>query len=245
MMSSERGCALVTGAARGIGAAAARMLAADGWPVGVNYRSYEHGAAALVKELETFGFSALAVQGDVTSQDDVERLFQSLEDRYGRVAVLVNNAGVTADGLSATLRDEQWHQVLDTNLSGTFRTCRRALMPMVKARFGRIINLASIVGPNMGNPGQSNYAAAKAGIVGMTSSIAREVARRGVTVNAIAPGFVATQMTADLDPGIFRSIPAQRAATPEEIAAAVRFLASDDAAYITGTTLTVDGGMTA
>jgi 3-oxoacyl-[acyl-carrier protein] reductase len=244
-MPAERGCALVTGAARGIGAATARMLAADGWDVGVNFRSDEQGAAALVEELEAVGVSALAVQADVSSQEDVERLFRELEERYERVSVLVNNAGITADGLTPQLKDDQWQSVLDTNLSGSFRMCRRALMPMVRARFGRIVNIASVVGPNVGNQGQSNYAASKAGLVGMTRSIAREVAHRGVTVNAVAPGLVETKMTSDLDPDTLKSIPARRAATPEEVAAAVRFLASEDASYVTGTTLTVDGGMTA
>lgn len=244
-MPAERGCALVTGAARGIGAATARMLAADGWAIGVNFRSDEQGAATLVEELEAAGVSALAVQADVSSQEDVERLFETLEAQYERVSVLVNNAGITSDGLTPQLKDDQWERVLDTNLSGPFRLCRRALMPMVRARFGRIVTMASVVGPNIGNQGQSNYAAAKAGLVGMTRSIAREVAHRGVTVNAVAPGLVATQMTADLDADLAGSIPARRAASPEEIAAAVRFLASDDASYITGTTLTVDGGMTA
>lgn len=235
----------MTGAARGIGAATARMLAADGWAIGVNFRSDEQGAATLVEELEAAGVSALAVQADVSSQEDVERLFETLEAQYERVSVLVNNAGITSDGLTPQLKDDQWERVLDTNLSGPFRLCRRALMPMVRARFGRIVTMASVVGPNIGNQGQSNYAAAKAGLVGMTRSIAREVAHRGVTVNAVAPGLVATQMTADLDADLAGSIPARRAASPEEIAAAVRFLASDDASYITGTTLTVDGGMTA
>lgn len=244
-MPAERGCALVTGAARGIGAATARMLAADGWDVGVNFRSGEQAAAALVEELEAAGVSALAVQADVSSQEDVERLFGELEERYERVSVLVNNAGITADGLTPQLKDDQWQSVLDTNLSGSFRMCRRALMPMVRARFGRIVNVASVVGPNVGNQGQSNYAASKAGLVGMTRSIAREVAHRGVTVNAVAPGLVETKMTSDLDPDTLKSIPARRAAAPEEVAAAIRFLASEDASYVTGTTLTVDGGMTA
>ncbi len=235
----------MTGAARGIGAATARMLAADGWAIGVNFRSDEQGAATLVEELEAAGVSALAVQADVSSQEDVERLFETLEAQYERVSVLVNNAGITSDALTPQLKDDQWERVLDTNLSGPFRLCRRALMPMVRARFGRIVTMASVVGPNIGNQGQSNYAAAKAGLVGMTRSIAREVAHRGVTVNAVAPGLVATKMTADLDADLAGSIPARRAASPEEIAAAVRFLASDAASYITGTTLTVDGGMTA
>jgi 3-oxoacyl-[acyl-carrier protein] reductase len=244
-MQADHGCALVTGAGRGIGAATARLLAADGWALGINFRTSEQSATELVDQIEAAGGSAVAVQGDVACQADVERLFQLLEDHYGRVSILVNNAGVTADALTSRLSDEQWQRVIDTNLSGAFRTCRRALMPMVRARFGRIITLASIVGPNMGNPGQCNYAAAKAGLVGMTRSMAREVAHRGVTVNAVAPGFIATEMTADLDREQLRSIPARRAGTPEEVAAVVCFLASEQASYITGATLTVDGGTTA
>jgi 3-oxoacyl-[acyl-carrier protein] reductase len=242
---SERGCALVTGASRGIGAAIASALAEDGWPVGVNFREDERAAAAIVERLEREGRPAVAVRADVSAAEDVERLFCELEERYGRVSVLVNNAGIRVDKLTVQLSDEDWHRVLDVNLTGAYRTCRRALMPMVRARFGRVINIASIVGPNIGNPGQANYAAAKAGVVGMTSTIAREVAHRGVTVNAVAPGFVETDLTGDVNRDFLMAIPARRAGRAEEIAACVRFLASKGAAYVTGTTLTVDGGMTA
>jgi 3-oxoacyl-[acyl-carrier protein] reductase len=242
----REGCALVTGASRGIGAAIARALAADGWPVGVNYRSDEEGAAGVVSQIESAGGQALSVKGDVADPDAVESVFGELEQRFGPVLVLVNNAGVRADGLSMQLDDEEWEHVLATNLSGAFRTTRRALKGMIRARHGRVINIASIVGGVRGNAGQANYAASKAGLVGFTRTVAAEVARRGVTVNAVAPGLVATELSGGVDQQRFiDAVPARRLGTPEEIAACVRFLASDDAAYVTGTTLTVDGGLTA
>jgi 3-oxoacyl-[acyl-carrier protein] reductase len=160
------------------------------------------------------------------------------------VLVLVNNAGVRADGLSPQLSDDDWHSVIDTNLSAAFWTTRRALGPMLRARFGRIVNVASVVGPRA-NAGQSNYAASKAGLIGFTKTVAAEVARRGVTVNAVAPGFIETELTADVPPEVISAVPARRAGTPEEVAACVSFLAGEQAGYVTGTTLTVDGGMSA
>jgi 3-oxoacyl-[acyl-carrier protein] reductase len=240
------GCALVTGASRGIGAAIAKALAAEGWPVGVNYRSDEEGAGTVQAEIEAAGGQALAVQGDVADPDAVDQMFAELEQRFGPVLVLVNNAGVRADGLSMQLDDDEWEHVLATNLSGAFRTTRRALKGMMRARHGRVINIASVVGGVRGNAGQANYAASKAGLVGFTRTVAAEVARRGVTVNAVAPGLVETELTEGIDQQrLIDAVPARRAGTPEEIAACVRFLASDDAAYVTGTTLTVDGGLTA
>ncbi|HEY7630889.1 MAG TPA: 3-oxoacyl-ACP reductase FabG [Thermoleophilaceae bacterium] len=240
------GCALVTGASRGIGAAIARMLAAEGWPVGVNYRTDEEGAAGVASEIEAAGGQALTVQGDVADPDAVESIFAELEQRFGPVLVLVNNAGVRADGLSMQLDDDEWEHVLATNLSGTFRTTRRALKGMMRARHGRVINISSVVGGVRGNAGQANYAASKAGLVGFTRTVAAEVARRGVTVNAVAPGLVETELSEGIDQQRFiDAVPARRAGTVDEIAACVRFLASDDAAYVTGTTLTVDGGLTA
>jgi 3-oxoacyl-[acyl-carrier protein] reductase len=239
------GCALVTGAAAGIGAAIARGLAADGWPVGINYRSDQAGAERVAAGIDDGGGRALVLAGDVREPSTADALFGELEESLGPVLVLVNNAGVRADGLSPQLGDEQWSQVIDTNLSAAFRTTRRALGPMLRARFGRIVNVASVVGLRA-NAGQSNYAASKAGLIGFTRTVAVEVARRGVTVNAVAPGFVETRLTEDVaQDGIVDSIPARRVGTPEEVAACVRFLASDEASYVTGTTLTVDGGLSA
>jgi 3-oxoacyl-[acyl-carrier protein] reductase len=242
---AREGCALVTGAAGGIGAAIARALAADGWPVGVSYRSDSEGAERVASEIEEAGGRAVALAGDLRADDAADSLFGALEEDLGRpVLVLVNNAGVRADGLSPQLADEQWDQVIETNLSAAFRTTRRALAPMLRARFGRIVNVASVVGPRA-NAGQSNYAASKAGLIGFTKTVAVEVARRGVTVNAVAPGFVETKLTQDVGNGVVDAIPARRVGTPEEVAACVRFLTSEEASYVTGTTLTVDGGMSA
>ena len=212
--------------------------------MGVNYRSDSEGAERVVAEIEADGGTAVVLSGDLLAEDAAEVLFGELEGRFGPVLVLVNNAGMRADGLSPQLRDEQWDQVIDTNLSAAFRTTRRALGPMLRARYGRIVNIASVVGPRA-NAGQANYAASKAGLIGFTKTVAVEVARRGVTVNAVAPGFVETRMTADVSNGVVDAIPARRAGTPEEVAACIRFLASDAASYVTGTTLTVDGGMSA
>jgi 3-oxoacyl-[acyl-carrier protein] reductase len=240
----DGGCALVTGASRGIGAAVARALAEEGWPVGVNYRSDGDGAERVAAEIEAAGGTAMPVAADVADSGAATALFGAMEERFGPVLVLVNNAGVRADGLSPQLSDEDWHSVIDTNLSAAFWTTRRALGPMLRARFGRIVNVASVVGPRA-NAGQSNYAASKAGLIGFTRTVAAEVARRGVTVNAVAPGFVETEMTTDVPAEVISAVPARRPGTPEEVAACVRFLAGDAASYVTGTTLTVDGGMSA
>ncbi|HWK24942.1 MAG TPA: 3-oxoacyl-ACP reductase FabG [Solirubrobacter sp.] len=241
-MRPENATALVTGASKGIGAAIARALAADGWRVAVNYRGDEAGAKATVEAIEAAGGVAQAFQADVSTENG---LLKDVEAALGPVLALVNNAGVARDGLALQLSDDDWDTVIATNLSPAFRLTRDALRPMIKARYGRVVNIASVVGPRA-NVGQSNYAAAKAGLIGMTKTIAAEVARRGVTVNAVAPGFIATDMTAELATDeIVKAIPARRQGTPEEVAAAVRFLASDDAGYVTGTTLYVDGGMSA
>jgi 3-oxoacyl-[acyl-carrier protein] reductase len=240
----ENSVALVTGASKGIGAAIARALAADGWHVAVNYRSDEEGASATVKAIEDAGGQAVALHADVANGAPDDLFKQAEEELGGPVLALVNNAGVTADGLAIQLDDEAWDRVIGTNLTAAFRLTRRAMRPMIKARYGRIVNVASVVGPRA-NAGQSNYAAAKAGLIGMTKTVAAEVARRGVTVNAVAPGFIETEMTKDIPDAVIEAIPARRAGVPDEVAAAVRFLASDDAAYVTGTTLYVDGGMSA
>src|SRR4051812_21924294 len=243
MSRPDGAAALVTGASKGIGAAIARALAADGWLVAVNYRSDEEGAQATVAAIEEAGGRAAAIQGDVVDADPAD-LFAAAEEQLGPVLALVNNAGVRADNLAIQIDDDDWNKVLDTNLSAAFRLTKRAIRPMLKARYGRIVNIASVVGPRA-NAGQANYAAAKAGLIGMTKTVAHEVARRGITVNAVAPGFIETDMTKDLAADVAQVVPARRAGKPEEVAAAVRFLASDDAAYVTGTTLYVDGGMSA
>ena len=240
--SEHEGCALVTGASRGIGAAIAGGLAADGWSIGVNFRSDESSAASTVERIQASGGRALAVRADVTAPEEVERLFGTVEDAFGKVLVLVNNAGVRSDDLAVSLGDSEWDQVIDTNLTAAFRVTRRALQTMIRARFGRVVNVASIIGPRA-NVGQSNYAAAKAGLIAMTKTIAIEVARRGVTVNAIAPGLIDTDLTNGMDGKMLSAVPARRVGTPEEVAACARFLASEGASYVTGSTLYVDGGL--
>jgi 3-oxoacyl-[acyl-carrier protein] reductase len=235
---------LVTGASRGIGAAIARELAADGWAVAAGYRSDADGAAATVEAIEKAGGSAVAIGGDVCDPQAMQQVLDDAQDRLGPVLGLVNCAGVTADGLAIQIGDDQWDRVIDTNLTAAFRLTRSVIRPMMKARFGRVINIASVVGPRA-NAGQANYAAAKAGLIGMTKTVGVEIARRGVTVNAVAPGFIETEMTADVPKGVLDAVPARRAGRPDEVAAAVRFLASDAASYVTATTLFVDGGMSA
>ena len=243
--SRTDGCALVTGASRGIGAATAKAIAADGWPVGIGFRSDEDAARAVVAEIEAAGGRATAVSGDITDPATPDRLFETLESAYDcPVLVLVNNAGVTADDLTPSMSDEAWDTVIDTDLSAAFRFTRRALRPMMRARRGRIVNVASVVGLRA-NPGQPNYAAAKAGLIAFTRNAAVEVARRGITINAVAPGWIDTEMVADVDQSLLEKVPARRAGTPEEVAACVRFLASDQAGYVTGAVLSVDGGLAA
>jgi len=238
-----QGCALITGSSRGIGAATARLLAADGWPVRINYRADEEGARAVAEEIGSQGGKATVIQGDVGDAGQVASLLEPGED--GPVLVLVNNAGLRRDALSPQIEDEQWQQVIDVNLTGTFRTTRAALPHMLRARFGRVVNVSSVVGLHA-NPGQANYAASKAGVIGFTKTVAAEVARRGVTVNAVVPGLIATDLAEEvLEGDLAKAIPARRIGSPEEVAACIRFLASEDASYVTGTTLTVDGGLSA
>jgi 3-oxoacyl-[acyl-carrier protein] reductase len=243
--SERRGSALVTGASRGIGAAIARSLALEGWAVGVNYRADRDGAEAVVAEIETAGGTAVALGADVSDPGAPDELFGALESQFdGPVLVLVNNAGISRDDLTPSLGDEEWDAVLQTDLTAAFRLIRRALKPMLRARSGRIVNISSVVGLRA-NPGQANYAAAKAGLIALTKTAAVEVARRGITVNAVAPGWIDTDMTAGVSTELLAAVPARRAGTPEEVAACVRFLASDAASYVTGAVLSVDGGLAA
>lgn len=244
-MAEREGCALVTGASRGIGAAIARELARDGWAVGVNYRTDRERAETVVSEIEHEGGRAVALEGDVADPDMPDKLFGALESHWNtRVLALVNNAGITRDDLAASLGDQEWDEVIDTDLSAAFRMTRRALRAMLRARGGRIVNIASVSGLRA-NPGQANYAAAKAGLIALTRTVAVEVARRGITVNAVAPGLIETDMTAGVSRELLAAIPARRAGTPEEVAGCVRFLCSGEASYVTGAVLSVDGGLAA
>ncbi len=237
-------CALVTGGGRGIGAASVKALAADGWGVAVLYRGGREAAEATAAEVIASGGTALAVSGDVTDTAACNKAFAEIEEQIGPVLALVNNAGVRADNLALSIDDDDWDLVLETNLTAAFRLTRQALRGMLRARFGRVVNIASVVGPRA-NVGQANYAASKAGLIGLTKTVAAEVARKGVTVNAVAPGFIQTEMTADVPAAVKDAVPARRAGRPEEVAACVRFLASEEAGYVTGTTLYVDGGLAA
>lgn len=237
--------ALVTGSSRGIGREIALQLASRG---AVIVASARNSAAldSLVAEIEGRGGKALAVPGDVGCSKDVEGLFETAMETFGRIDILVNNAGITRDGLLMRMKDEDWDAVLDTNLKGAFYCCRAAARIMSKQRSGRIVNISSVVG-EMGNAGQANYCASKAGLIGLTKSVARELARRNVTVNAITPGFVATDMTDVLSDqvkeGLLGQIPLARLGEAQDIAHAVAFLVSDQSGYITGQVLGVNGGM--
>jgi 3-oxoacyl-[acyl-carrier protein] reductase len=238
--------AVVTGASRGIGRSIALALAAAGATVVVNYRSQAEAAEAVVAEITAAGGQASAIQADVASSDDVEQLFKTVLERYGSIDILVNNAGITRDTLLLRMKEDDFDSVINTNLRGPYLCTKAVLRPMTKARAGRIINISSVVGL-MGNAGQANYAAAKAGIIGFTKSTAREMASRNITVNAVAPGYIDTELTGVLSDSvresILASIPLGRLGTPEDVANLVCFLASDAASYITGQTFTVDGGM--
>ncbi len=240
-----RRVALVTGASRGIGRAIAIALGASGHAVGVNYRSRSEAAAEVVTTIEQAGGTALAIQGDVSRRDDVDAMFGQLSEALGPISVLVNNAGITRDTLLLRLSDDDWDAVLDTNLKSAYMCTKAAVRAMLKARWGRVINISSVVGIT-GNPGQANYAAAKAGLLGFTRAVAREVANRNITINAVAPGYITTDITEDLPAEIkakvLEMIPAGRFGAPEDVAGVVAFLASDASRYITGQVLNVDGG---
>jgi 3-oxoacyl-[acyl-carrier protein] reductase len=212
----------------------------------VNYRGNAAAADETIAAITASGGKAIAIQADVANGDDVKRLFSEVNSAYGRLDILVNNAGITRDTLMMRMKDDDWDAVLDTNLKSQFLTTRAAISTMVRARYGRIINITSVVGL-MGNAGQANYAAAKAGIIGFTKSVAREIGSRSITVNAVAPGFIDTELTAvlndDMREALKKQIPLGRLGSPEDVAGVVTFLASDQAAYITGQTFNCDGGM--
>ncbi|AGL02199.1 3-oxoacyl-ACP reductase FabG [Desulfoscipio gibsoniae] len=238
--------AVVTGSSRGIGRAAAVALAGRGANVVVNYAGNAGAAeetAALVREL---GVEALVIQADVADHEQVNAMMQQVLQKFGRIDILVNNAGITRDNLLPRLQEQDWDAVINTNLKGAYHCAKAILRPMLKARWGRIINISSVVALT-GNPGQSNYAAAKAGLIGFTKSLAREIGSRNITVNSVAPGYIDTDMTAGLTEDnkaqLLSSVPMGRLGSPEDVAAAVAFLAGDGAAYITGQVIVVDGGM--
>jgi len=237
---------VVTGGSRGLGRAICLAFAEPGTHIYFNYHSAPEKADETAAAIHQAGGEAVFEQVDVASAEAVKRFFKSIVDEAGRIDVLVNNAGITRDGLIAMMKEKDWDDVMDTNLKGAYHCIKAVARTMVRQRFGRIVNITSVVGA-MGNPGQSNYAASKAGIIGLTKSVARELATRGITVNAVAPGFVETDMTAALPEkakaAMLEIIPMKRAATGAEVAAAVTFLASDAAAYITGQVLHVNGGM--
>ena len=238
--------ALVTGASRGIGRAIALALASKGFAVALNYAGSHDAAEAVKKEIEDAGGKAFTVQGDVSTSEDVDRIFKTVKDEFGGLDVLVNNAGINRDALLIRMKESNWDDVIATDLKSDFLTTKAAAAMMMRKRKGSIINISSVVGI-MGNIGQANYAAAKAGVIGLTKACAKEMAARNIRVNAVAPGFIETAMTDGIPEkireGMIASIPMGRMGQPEDIARAVCFLASDDASYITGQVLVVDGGL--
>ncbi|HHI76384.1 MAG TPA: 3-oxoacyl-ACP reductase FabG [Gammaproteobacteria bacterium] len=242
---ADKKIALVTGASRGIGKAIALALGREGMTV-IGTATSEGGADAITRVLGEAGIAGRGMCLDVADDASVESVVKAIGEEFGTVTVLVNNAGITRDNLLMRMKPEEWQAVIDTNLSSLYRVCKACLRPMMKAKWGRIVNIASVVGAS-GNAGQTNYAAAKAGMIGFTKSLAQEIGSRGITVNAVAPGFIDTDMTRELPEAqreaLLAQIPVGRLGAPEEIAAAVAFLASDAAAYITGETLHVNGGM--
>ena len=245
-MNDQAKVALVTGGSRGIGRAIAVALARDGFDVAILFAGNEIAAQDAVKAIEAQGRCATAVQCDVSNSESVNAALKGVKAELGTIYAVINNAGITKDGLSMRMKDQDFNDVIDVNLKGAFHVARAAMGDMIRARAGRIINITSVSGL-MGNAGQANYSAAKAGLVGLTKSLARELAPRGITVNAVAPGFIKTDMTAAMNEqtleGALSAVPLKRIGAPEDIAEAVAFLCSDRASYITGSVLKVDGGL--
>ncbi len=246
MIESGR-VAVVTGGGRGIGRAIAARLAGEGAQLAISYRKDDAAAEESAEKVRAAGVKCELFKGDISSPGDVEALFKGVSDAFGRVDILVNNAGITRDNLMMRMKEEEFDEVLGTNLKGTYLCTRAALRPMVRARWGRIVNVSSVVGL-VGNAGQANYAASKAGIIGFTKSVAREVAQRGITVNAVAPGYVETELTGglpeDVKEQIRGQVPMGRFGGAEEVAEVVAFLVGEGSGYVTGQTIAVDGGMT-
>lgn len=238
--------ALITGATRGIGKQIAITLAKQGFDIALNYRTENDSLNETVKEIESYGVRCLAVKGDISNFEDCENMTKQVIEKLERIDVLVNNAGITKDMLFIRMKPEDFNQVIDVNLIGTFNMTKNVSQYMIKQRSGRIINISSVVGIH-GNAGQANYSASKAGIIGLTKSLAKELAGRNILVNAIAPGFIETDMTSvlkdEVKTNIMNSIPLKREGKPEEVANVVKFLASEDSSYITGQVISVDGGM--
>lgn len=243
---SENKVALITGATRGIGKEIALELAANGFDIAVNYRNEQAGMEELKKEIEKNNVRCEFVKADVANFEDCESMVKETIEKFGKIDVLVNNAGITKDGLIMRMKKEDFESVIDVNLTGTFNVTRNVIPHMLKQRSGRIINVSSVVGV-AGNAGQTNYSASKAGIIGFTKSLAKEVASRNILVNAIAPGFIDTDMTSVLSDavkeGINAQIPLKRMGTPREVAKVVKFLSSEDSSYVTGQVINIDGGM--
>ena len=238
--------ALITGGTRGIGKQIALTFAKEGYNIALNYRTENEDLKNTKKEIEENNVKCFTFQGDVTNFKDCEQFVKQIVEEFGNIDVLVNNAGITRDTLLMRMKEEDFKQVIDTNLIGTFNVTKNVISYMMKARSGRIINISSVVGIS-GNAGQTNYSASKAGIIGFTKSLAKEVASRNITVNAVAPGFIETQMTAvlkeDIKEDIAKKIPLKRMGTPQDVANVVKFLASNDSSYITGQVINIDGGM--
>ncbi|MBU8907047.1 3-oxoacyl-[acyl-carrier-protein] reductase [Desertibacillus haloalkaliphilus] len=238
--------ALVTGASRGIGRAIALELAKNGANVAINYAGSQERAEAVVEEVKQLGVEAFAIQADVADANATQQMVKEVISAFGSLDILVNNAGITRDNLIMRMKEEDWDSVIDTNLKGVFNCSKAVTRQMMKQRSGRIVNVASVVGV-LGNAGQANYVAAKAGVIGLTKTMARELANRNITVNAVAPGFIETDMTDELNEDVkaemLKQIPLAKLGQPEEVASVIRFLVSEDSRYMTGQTLHVDGGM--